>query len=53
MKFNDEISWFKEQDKTLCSTFGDAYIGTESSWENISRGLNTAEKLISIFGDVP
>ena len=53
MKLNRELSWFERHDKQLRSTFADAYTGTETDWNEISRGLSTAEKLTVIFnGDV-
>ena len=54
MKMNGELSWFERHDKYLRSTFADAYTGTDTDWNELSRGLSTAEKLTVIFnGDVP
>ncbi len=54
MKLNRELSWFEKQDKLLLGLFADAYAGTETDWNDISRGLSTAEKLTELFnGDVP
>ncbi len=54
MKLNRELSWFNKQDKQLSRLFADAYVRTETDWNEISRGLSIAEKLTAIFdGDVP